>query len=149
MIFSLANSPLPSLSLSLFLSLTLSPLLLLLLPDLILSPPFCSTHSCPHFSFCYIQCVLRLTLLLYLHVPPFLRGEIHFFCHPIKALIYCIFTNGEFNYLHAAFSFCLCFSFSHFPFSSPYIHYPLWVQKIDQQQTVVAPRWRLCQSEKN
>lgn len=60
-------------------------------------------------------------------------------------------TNRDFGYLHIA-SFSLCLSLSHFPSASSfsYTRYlSLWLRKIEQQSTVVAPRWRRCRSVKN
>lgn len=79
----------------------------------------------------------------------FSLGRDTFFLSSYKSADLLHIETGEFNYLHIAFSFCLCFSLTHFPISSHYIHSPLLVQKLGQQQAVVAPRWRLCRSVKN
>lgn len=116
-------------------------------PDLILSSPFYSTHSVP------LTCVLRSTLLLW-QTPcySFPLGSDTVFCHPVKPLIYCISQIGT------LFIYILPFFFSPYaspsvifllPPSIPAISLSLRVQRIDWQQTVVAPRWRLRQFVKN
>lgn len=108
-------------SLPLFLSLTLSAVLRSLhsRSHLIVSL-FFSTHSCLFFSFCPTACVLRSTLLLWQtpcsYFPP---GSETVFCHPIKALIYCIWQVGILViYILPSLSVCASPSFSSLVFLS-------------------------------
>lgn len=105
-----------------------------------MSPLLHLSHSlCPEIS----TAPMTSSLLL---LP---SGEWYSFLSSYKSFDLLRITNRDFSYLHIA-SFSLSYSLSHSPSSSFYIRYlSPRVQKIDRQQTVVAPRWRLCQSRKN